>query len=230
MDAVQPQHLAVTLGLGPVAGPQGGGVVAAGLGGAGAALDGADVLVLHIDLHRVQPLGVVGAHGADDDDVLAVVGAVHAQSGVQAHHKGTDVQGGVLLMGHPVLLHLDQLGDAGQGQVLGDLGQSHTLGGRVHPAHVVQGAEQLDGAVLGAVGLQTLKDLLGIVEHLGRRVDLQGGVGDDPGIVPALTGVIVHDEHMVGHALAEHQGGGVRLLFQRLRAGNFDLLHVGTAS
>ena len=172
----------------------------------------------------------VGPHGADHHDVLHVVGGVDAQSGVQADHEGPNIQGGILLPGHPVLLHLNQLGDANQSQVLRHLGQGHTLGGRVHPADVVHGAEELDGAVLGPVGLQALEDLLGVVEHLGRRVDLQGGVGDDPGIVPALTGVVVRDEHMVGHALAPNQGGGVGLLLQGLRAGDFNLLHVGTAS
>ena len=230
MDAVQPQHLAVALLLGPVAGPERRGVVAAGLGHAGAALDGADILVLHIDLDRIQPLRIVGAHGADDDDVLAVVGAVYAQGGVQADHKGTDIQGGVLLVGDPIPLQLDQLRDASQGQLLGDLGQRDPLGGVVHPADVVHGPEQLDGAVVSAVGLQALKDLLGIVKHLGRGVDLEGGIGDDAGIVPALAGVIVHDEHMIGHALAEHQSGGLGLLLQSLSAGDLDLLHNGTAS
>ena len=100
----------------------------------------------------------------------------------------------------------------------------------VHPADTVHGAEQLDGAVIGAVGLQALKDLLGVVEHLGRRIDLEGSIGDDAGVVPALAGVIVHDEHMIGHALAEHQSGGLGLLLQSLSAGDLDLLHNGTAS
>ena len=191
---------------------------------------GADVLVLHVDLDGIQPLGIVGAHGTDDDDVLAVVGAVYTQSGVQADHKGTDVQGGILLVGDPVPLQLDQLRDAGQGQILGDLGQGDTLSRVVHPADIVHGAEQLDGAVIGAVGLQALKDLLGVVEHLGRRIDLEGSIGDDAGVVPALAGVIVHDEHMIGHALAEHQSGGLGLLLQSLSAGDLDLLHNGTAS
>ena len=226
VHAVQPQHLAVTVGLSPVAGPQGGSVVAAGLGHTGAALDGADVLVLHIDLHGIQALGIVGAHGADDDDVLAVVRAMYAQSGVQAHHEGADVQGGILRGRHPVLLQLYQLGNTRQGQLLGDLGQGHTGGGVVHAAHVVQGAEQLDGAVSGAVSLQALKDLLSIVEHLGGGVNGQRAIGHDAGIMPALTGIIVHDEHMVGHSLAEHQGGGVGLLLERLGASDLDLFHI----
>ena len=227
MDAVQPQDLGVTLLLGAVARPQGGGVVAAGLGHAGAAPNGADVLVLDIDLGGGQSLGVVGAHRADDDDILAVVGGVDAQGGVQTNDKGTDIQGGVLLIGDPLLIQLDQLSDTGQGQVFRHLGQGNALAGQVQPTHVVHGAEQLDGAVCGAVGFQTLEDLLGVMEDLGGWVDLEGGIGDDAGVMPALTLVIVHHKHVVGHILAEDQLGGVRLLLPLLGAGDLDLLHLG---
>ena len=64
-----------------------------------------------------------------------------------------------------------------------------------------------------------------IVQHLGGGVDLQGAIGDDAGIVPALALVIVHDEHMVGHVLAKDQSGGVRLFLQFGGAGDFDLFH-----
>lgn len=113
----------------------------------------------------------------------------------------------------------------GHGQLGGDLGQAHTLGGVVHALDVAVGAEQLDRAVGGAIGLQTLEDLLGIVQHLGGGVNLQGAIGDDAGIVPALALVIVHDEHMVGHVLAKDQSGGVRLFLQFGGAGDFDLFH-----
>ena len=63
------------------------------------------------------------------------------------------------------------------------------------------------------------------MQHLGGGVDLQGAIGDDAGIVPALALVIVHDEHMVGHVLAKDQSGGVRLFLQFGGAGDFDLFH-----
>ena len=102
-----------------------------------------------------------------------------------------------------------------------------SFAGQVQPTHVVHGAEQLDGAVCGAVGFQTLEDLLGVMEDLGGWVDLEGGIGDDAGVMPALTLVIVHHKHVVGHILAEDQLGGVRLLLPLLGAGDLDLLHLG---
>ena len=91
----------------------------------------------------------------------------------------------------------------------GDLGQAHALGGVVHALDIAVGPEELDGAVGGAIGLQPLENLLGIVQHFGRRIDLQRAIGDNPGVVPAPSGVIVHKEHMVRHALTKHQGGGI---------------------
>ena len=76
MDAVQPKHLTVSGLLRQVAGTEGGGVVAAGFGHAHAALHGTDILLLHEDFDRVQPLGVIGPHRAHHHDVLYVLGGV----------------------------------------------------------------------------------------------------------------------------------------------------------
>src|SRR5699024_5164018 len=89
LHAVQPQDLGIALLLGPLAGADGGGVVAAALGVAGAAADGADILILHIDAHRVDALGVVGAHRAADDAEQIAVGGVDAQAGVGGNDEGT---------------------------------------------------------------------------------------------------------------------------------------------
>ena len=108
-------------------------------------------------------------------------------------------------MGHPVLLHLHN-GLHGLDEVLlGELGNAEPLVGVVHAAGVALGAEELNPVLRGAVGLHALEALLGIVEHHGGGVQGQGAVGNDPGIVPALALVIVHDEHMVGKNFAEAQ-------------------------
>ena len=75
---------------------------------------------------------------------------------------------------------------------------------------VVQGAEQLDGTVSGAVSLQALKDLLRVVENHAGRIQGEGLIGDDAGVMPALVRRIVHDEHVVGENLAEAQLALVR--------------------
>ena len=113
-------------------------------------------------------------------------------------------------MGHPVLVHFHQ-GLHGLDEVLHrDLGNAHPVGGVLHPLAVTVGAEQLDGVVRGPVGLQALKDLLRVVENHAGRIQGEGLIGDDAGVMPALVRRIVHDEHVVGENLTEAQLALVR--------------------
>lgn len=73
-----------------------------------------------------------------------------------------------------------------------------TLGIAVRP-------EELNGVVHGAIGLHALEDLLCVVEHHAGRIHLEGLIGDDAGIVPALALGVVHQEHMIGEDLAKAQ-------------------------
>ena len=149
LHAVQPQHLGEALLLGHLAGLDGGGVVAAALGEAGQAGRGADVLVLHVDADGIDALGIVGAGGSADDAERVVPAGVDAHAHIGGEYKGTDIQGGAVRMGHPVLVHFHQ-GLHGLDEVLHrDLGNAHPVGGVLHPLAVTVGAEQLDGVVRG---------------------------------------------------------------------------------
>ena len=226
LDAVQPQHLGVALLLSQLAGLDGSGVVAAALGKAGQAGGGADVVVLHVDADGVDALGVVGAGGGADDAEDIFLGGVDAQAHVAGKDKGTDVQGRAVRVGDPVAVHVHDGLDGLDVVVLRDGGDAQTVGGVLHTLGVAVGPEQLDGAVGGAVSLHALKNFLGIVQHRGGGVELEGAVGHDAGVVPALTGGVVHDEHMVGEDLAETELRLVhRLGLGRGGAGDFDVQH-----
>ena len=122
-------------------------------------------------------------------------------------------------MGDPVLFHFHQ-GAHGLDEVLhGDAGDAQPAMGVVQTPGVAVRAEQLYLVIRGAVRLQTLKALLSVVKHRGRGVQGNRSVGDDSGIVPALTFVIVHDEHMIRKDLSKAQRTGV--------SGN-RLFHSGT--
>ena len=58
-------------------------------------------------------------------------------------------------------------------------------------------AEKLDYAVSGPVGLEALKYLLCVVQDVRAGHQLNGTVGDDTRVVPALALVVIHQEHMV---------------------------------
>ena len=132
-------------------------------------------------------------------------------------------------MGDPILLHFHQ-GLDGLDEVLhGQRGNAQPLGGVLIPLGVAVRAEQLDLAVGGTIGLHALKDLLCIVQHHAGRVHLERRIGDNAGVVPALTGVIVHYEHVVGKDLTKAQlalVGGLGLRGGRLC--DFDIQHVKT--
>ena len=101
------------------------------------------------------------------------------------------------------------LGHRRHGQALGAAGEAGGVGLR---------AEGGDAAVGLGVGLEALEDRLRVVQDRGGRVQLQRRVGGQPGVVPALPGLVAGDEHAVGEVPAEARVG------QHLRA-----LGVGTA-
>ena len=152
---------------------------------------------------------------------------VYAHANVSCYNEGADVQGSALGVGDPVLLNLNQSLDC-LNKVLNRNGRdAHTLGRVNHALTVAVGAEKLNLVVSSAVGLQSLEQLLCVVENNAGGVQLEGRIGDDAGIVPALLGIIVHDEHMVGGNLTEaHLGGVNRLGLGRIGQSDFDIQHL----
>eukprot|EP01022_Parablepharisma_sp_SALTPOND_P029773 TRINITY_DN7455_c1_g2_i1.p1 TRINITY_DN7455_c1_g2~~TRINITY_DN7455_c1_g2_i1.p1 ORF type:complete len:841 (-),score=220.45 TRINITY_DN7455_c1_g2_i1:648-3170(-) len=204
---VQPQHLGEALGVGLFGGQQAGGVVAHGLGLAHAAGRGAHVLLLHVDLHRIEALGVIGPH-RPHDHVVEVLGAdLDPQAGLGGDDRGPDVEAGALQGGHPLVLGLDQLEQMLQRLLGRQLGDAQAAVGAVHALDVGHGPEHVDAAVHAAVGLEPLKDLLAVVQHQRGRVQAQGAVGGDARVMPTLALVIIHQVHVVAEYLAETQLG-----------------------
>ena len=205
LHAVQPQHLGEALLLRLLACLDGGGVVAAALGEARQARGRPDVLVLHVDADRVNALGIVRAGGGADDAERVLFAGVDAQPHVGGENEGTDVQGRAVDMGHPILIHFHQGLHRLDKVVHRDLRNAHPVGGILHPLGIALRAEELDGALRSAVGLHPLKQFLGVVKDHGGGVHLEGRVGDDAGVMPALSAGVVHQEHMVRENFGEAQ-------------------------
>ena len=231
LNAVQPQHLGEAALLGQLAGLDGRGVVAAALRKAGQSRGGTDVLILNIDADGVEALGVVGTGGCADDGKAVMLGGVNAQAHIGSDAERTDVQGRAVGVGHPVAVHIDQRLDRLHKVLRRDGGHAETVRGIVKTVRVAVGAEQLDLAVRGAVGLHALKNFLCVVEHSGSRVHLPRAIGDDAGVMPALARGIVHQEHVVAELLAEAELRLVLRLFLRMgRFGDFNVQHNFTLS
>ena len=100
------------------------------------------------------------------------------------------------------------------------------MGGVVQAAGVVGQAEQADLAVAATERLQAVEDRLAVVQDAAGGVQGEWPVRLDAWVMPALPGLVVHQEHVVGEDLSECQ----RLIGGRLPgvggAGDRDLVHV----
>ena len=226
LNAVQPQNLSVAELVGVVLRLEGSGIVAARLGEAHAALDRADVVALHVDLHGVDALFVVGADGGHDDDEHQVMRRMHAHVGIHGDDEGTDVKRGVFAFGDPVLVDGNELFDGADHEFLVKQRDAQALIGHVQTGHVLFGAEQNGFAGrLGMIGLHAFKHFLRIVQAHGGGLQCDRAVGHDAGVDPALALIVVHDEHMVGKVVAEPERRRIGLRFLFGGEGDFDLLH-----
>jgi hypothetical protein len=142
--------------------------------------------------------------GSDDAEDV-VLAAWTAKHGVAGEDEGAYVQGSAGLMGDPIRVDGDEFPERHHENVFRDMGDAELVRGIVHAGDVLAGAEELDFARRSAVGLQALKDLLGVVEDDGAGRKLKRAVRNDPEIVPALSLVVIHEEHVIGKNFSEPQ-------------------------
>ena len=64
------------------------------------------------------------------------------------------------------------------------------------------------------------------MENNAGGVQDEGGIGNDPGIVPALTAGIVHQEHVIGEDLAEAQLVLIGLFLEGRTFSDLDIQHI----
>ena len=142
-----------------------------------------------------------------------------AQPGQSGNGEGADIQGGTLRIGNPVLFHFHQ-GFYSLDKVLHrNIGDAQPVMGVVQAAGIAVRTEQLYLVIRGTVRLQPLKALLCVMKDRSGGVQGNGSVRNNPGIMPSLTFVIVHDEHMIRKNLSKSQRTGI--------GGNF-FLYGGT--
>ena len=137
----------------------------------------------------------------------------------------TDVKAGALSVRNPVLIELDDRLDCLNEILYRQARQAHTMVGVDHALCVLVGTEQLDGAVRGAVGLQTLKGLHCVMENHRCRIELERLIRYDAGVVPALFLIVVDDQHMIGIMHAETEIALVRLSLRSSGTLCCDLQH-----
>ena len=225
LNAVEPQGLLVAELVRLDLRDQGCRVVAAALGEAGAARACTGVLVLDEDLYRIDAGGVVSADRRAYDDELVGAGGANAQMRLGRDDERTDVKAGALCVRYPVLIKLDDRLDRLDEILYRQARQAHTMVGVDHALCVLVGAEQLDGAVRGAVSLQTLKGLHCVMENHRCGIELERLIRYDAGVVPALFLIVVDDQHMIGIMNTETEIALVRLSLRSSGTLFCDLQH-----
>ena len=93
-------------------------------------------------------------------------------------------------------------------------GKTSSLSCDVHPGHVVHGSEQSDLVIHTSVSFHALKQLLSVVEHLGRRMDLHFPKRFDRGSAPTLVQFPFDPQPVVCESFAEAKILHIGLLVQ----------------
>ena len=181
---------------------QAGGIVAAALGGAGAARGRAGELLGNPDRHRRRIGLEVGADRRGDDDVQVIRRGLHAEEDLVREHEGADVEAAVALR-DPRPVDLDELVDRLEEHLFRQDGHGEPLGRLLEATGILQRAEQRRAAIGRAIGLQPLEDFLGVVQDGRGGVHRDRRARFDPRIVPAFGLVVPDGHHMVGENAAE---------------------------
>ena len=145
---------------------------------------------------------------------------------VNSEYERTDIERGVLFCRDPVLIYLYELLDSLNDEISVKLGYAKTLAGNVHSRHVLFRAEELDLAVCASVSLHALEALLSVMKHHRSGIELEGSVRNYSCVMPALTLVIVHNEHVIGVVVAEAELCLIGFLLGICGFGYFDLHNI----
>ena len=158
----------------------------------------------------------VGADRRGENTELVNVRGLDANDGVNAEHKGTDVQRSAGTVGRDIGgVGAHGLHDGLHKPILREYGHPHPAAGVSHPGGVQVGAEADDVAVGRGVGLQPLKAGLGVLQNTCALVHLNGGVGGQAARVPLTVFEIGH-KALLGLHVAKSQIAPVDIfLFHR---------------
>lgn len=148
---------------------------------------------------------------------------MYTEHGVCRENERTNIEGSTLIGGNPVLVNGND-GLDGLKNICGiETRYAETVTGIVHTFDIFVGTEKLNTAVLATICLQTLEQLLCIVEYHCRGFERNRCVGNDTGIVPALLNGIIHKEHMIREIFTEAELAVIRLYFRRCCSFDSDI-------
>jgi hypothetical protein len=97
-----------------------------------------------------------------------------------------------------------------------DNGHGHAPGRLVKAFHIFPGTEQVDMTILAAVGFGAFEYFLSVMENGRGRVQLQGTIRADSGLMPALLRRILLRKHPVAKFVAKPEIIAQRFFYIRV--------------
>ena len=137
---------------------------------------------------------------------------MYAERSLCCEHERADIKRGLRLRRNPVCLHLYQRFYRFYEHIHRELRHAESRVGIDHSLRIHLRTEQLDLSLCRAVCLHTLKCLLRIVQRHTGRLQTDRSFRHDSRILPAVFLRPVHDEHVIGHILAESEMFLIRFL------------------
>ena len=193
------------------AGIQAHGIVEAGLDGAGA-MGRCAIVFGDLHGHGLNATGIVRAHGRHEDSELVLVGRRNADDLACCHHERTNVERSARAeRRHPRLVGLDDHLNGLDELVLREGWHHDAASGVCHTGGVEVRAEADDVAVFGGIGLETLEDLLAVMEDARALGECERVIGGEAALLPSAV-LVVADVAVVRGLIGEAEATPVDIL------------------
>ena len=189
---VEKQIVRVSISMRLNGGKQAHGIVETGLDVAGAMWRRAVVLG-DLQLDRLDTARVVRADGRHEDAELVLVRGPDADNVARGDHERSDIERGARAKGrHPGGVGTNDLLDRLDETLTGKRRHNETLCRVVHTLGILVRPEADDVTVLGGVGLETLEDLLAVVEDASTLREPETVVRRQRTLIPGAILVVGH--------------------------------------
>ena len=175
--------------------------------------NGTNVLVFYIDVDRIQTRCIVCTRRRKNNHKQILCTRTNAQERVNCNDKRTNIQGSTFQMRYPILFHFQQFHQALHAQFYRQFRNDQTFIGTVQTLKVFFRTEQLNFIIGSPISLQAFKYSLTIMEAHCCRTQADVIIRNNFRVVPALTFVIRHNQHMVGKDMTKAQFAFILRLF-----------------
>jgi hypothetical protein len=163
VNAVKPENLSIALLLGDFLRLHGYSIIRRSLCKAGAAGNGADIVLLDVDFNGSKSVVVICADGRKDYNEKQMLRRMNTDHGINSEDERTDIERSALAVRHPILVDLDKSLDSLNAERLVYLRDAEAVIGDIESRHILIGAEKTDAAVGSSVCLESLEVSLAIV-------------------------------------------------------------------